>query len=129
MSRSEDEGAGLRQTRRRLERWRQRHGGPGRWIPDELWAEAAALARWQGVEPIAAALRLDAGQLQRRVEVEGDGERRGGFIEIEAGELCIGGKAVVRREGRDGERLEVELSGGGVAAVVAVVRELRTGRR
>jgi hypothetical protein len=37
-----DQGGGgwrLGRTRRRLERWRRRYGGPGRSIPDELWDE------------------------------------------------------------------------------------------
>lgn len=131
MSRDTDDDSRrrLEQTRQRLERWRQRHGGPGRWIPEELWAEAAELARWHGVERIATTLQLDAGRLQRRVELSGAGGPPDGFVELEAGELCLGGKAVVRREGRDGERVEVELRGLGVEAIVAVVRELGTRRQ
>jgi hypothetical protein len=34
----------------RLEHWRDQHGGRGRRIPDELWAEAMEVAKEEGVE-------------------------------------------------------------------------------
>lgn len=44
--------------------WRRRQTGRMR-LPDELWASAAALARAQGVGPVARALRLDYYKLKR----------------------------------------------------------------
>ena len=45
--------------------WRKTRRG-GAEIPEELWDQAAALAREQGVNRIARALRLDYNKLKRR---------------------------------------------------------------
>jgi hypothetical protein len=49
-----------------FEQWRQTRQGKAR-IPDELWSAAAKVARRDGINRIAAALRLDGGKLKRRV--------------------------------------------------------------
>lgn len=62
-----DETQGRRRVSRRLQRWRRDHGGPGRRIPEELWELAADVARVEGVEETARALRLDSARLEREV--------------------------------------------------------------
>jgi 2-hydroxychromene-2-carboxylate isomerase len=57
---------GIDELRSRFEQWRQTRQGRAR-IPDRLWAAAAALARRDGVNKTAAALRLDGGKLKRRM--------------------------------------------------------------
>jgi hypothetical protein len=105
----------LGRLRRRLERWRAQHGGPGRLIPDELWAEAAIIARELGVEAVARALRVDRSRLAERT---GDGARTptdhevgeaAQFVEVDTRGLFTTTKTIVRFEAPDGERLEVEV--------------------
>lgn len=110
-------------ARRRLEAWRQQHGGRGRPIPEGLWKVAVEVARVDGVEATARVLRVDRERLARRVEfareqdpLEARRPASEGFIELEAG-LCAPGRAVVRFEGRDGEKLELELAGLDVVAL------------
>ena len=52
--------------RRRLDSWRRTRAKLGP-IPPPLWNEAAALARVQGVHPIARSLGLDYNSLKRHV--------------------------------------------------------------
>lgn len=54
-------------TAKALATWRRRAGGRGRRIPNELWAEAAEVARARGVKETARALRLDARRLGQKV--------------------------------------------------------------
>jgi hypothetical protein len=119
--------SGLGRTRRRLERWRRQYGGPGRPIPDELWDEAVVIARVEGVDATARALRLDRGRLERRMASSGSaldamGRTSDGFVEIDARGLCAAGQTVVRLEGRDGERLQIEWSSAGALDVAALIR-------
>lgn len=104
----------LSRTRQRLERWRRRHGGPGRPIPEDFWHEAVELARLEGVGPTARALRLDRQRLIARMS-ETDGPQtadiEAGFVEVETGGLWLSGQTIVRFEGPDGERLQVEVNG------------------
>lgn len=60
--------ADLQQLRRRLDAWRARCRGPQGRIPEALWRAAVGRARCAGVEPVAAALRLNVIALRRRVE-------------------------------------------------------------
>jgi len=125
----------LAQTRNRLARWRAQHGGPGIPVPEALWAEAVEAARVEGVEATARALRLDRSRLAARMttagvaaDVEASGEVGGGFVELDAGRLGLSPRTVVRLEGRDGERLEVEL-GAGAAIDLAALAEAFWRRR
>lgn len=121
----------LGKTRQRLERWRERYGGRGQPIPADLWDAAVDVARVEGVDSTARALRLDRGRLARRMELasacsgsvpEQAGHASDGFVEVDARVLCTAGQTVVRFEGRDGERLQVELSGGSVIDVAELAR-------
>jgi len=126
-------GARLDLTRDRLARWRERHGGPGIPLPDELWAAAVEVARIEGVEVTARALRLDRLRLEARMANEPRSEivdATGGsaFVELDARRLGISSRTIVRLEGRDGERLEVEL-GAGTAIDIAALAEVFWRRR
>ncbi len=119
--------SGLGRTRRRLERWRRQYGGPGRAIPEALWDEAVVLARAEGVDATARALRLDRGRLERLMESSSsasDAMSRAsvGFVELDARGLCAPGSTVLRLEGRDGERLEIELSRADALDVAELIR-------
>ena len=120
----------LGRTRQRLQRWRERYGGPGQPIPEELWDEAVEVARIAGVDATARALRVDRGRLAHRMPLasssgaaaEAPGRARDGFVELDARGLCAPGQAVLRFEGRDGERLDVELSGASGLEVAELAR-------
>ncbi|MGH9888486.1 MAG: hypothetical protein ACREBE_23335 [bacterium] len=109
----------LAQTGERLAQWRAQHGGPGIPVPEALWAEAVEAARVAGVDATARALRLNRSRLvarmtTARVAVHGgaSGEGGGGFVELDARQLGRSPRTVVRLEGRDGERLEIEIGAG-----------------
>jgi hypothetical protein len=119
--------SGLGRTRRRLERWRRRYGGRGRPIPEALWDEAVVIARVEGVAATARALRLDRGRLERRMgssssALDAMSRASDGFVELDARGLCAAGQTVVRLEGRDGERLQIEWSSAGALDVAALIR-------
>ena len=97
-------------------------------MPEEMWAEVVEVARVVGVEATARTLRLDRARLAARMTaaraVAGDepvGEVGGRFVEINAGGLGLSPRTVIRLEGRDGERLEVELGAGTMVDVAALV--------
>jgi hypothetical protein len=107
-------------VQQRLKRWRERHGGRGQAIPGALWDAVVEVARADGVESTARALRVDRERLARRVELApGPGpvslgvareveppREAGEFVELNAHSFVAPG-ATVRFEGRDGEKLEV----------------------
>lgn len=114
---------GVERVKEKLARWRERHGGRGRPIPQELWAEAAEVAAIAGVNVTARALGMDRERLARRV-----GERsstgssvvaprsrraraRAAFVELDADRVLARGKTVVRLTSRSGEQLEIEVEG------------------
>jgi len=122
----------LGRTRQRLERWRERYGGRGQPIPEDLWDAAVDIARVEGVDSTARALRLDRGRLARRMELAsawsgsapeaGDGHASDELVEVDARGLCAPGQTVLRFEGRDGERLVVEVSGASALDVADLAR-------
>lgn len=84
-------------------------------MPEELWAEVVEVARVEGAGTTARALRLNRSRLEARMAMDREaevGEASGGFVELDAGRLGLSPRTVVRFHGRDGERLEVELSAG-----------------
>lgn len=115
----------LKATRDRLTRWRVEHGGPGVPVPAELWAEAVEVARVDGAEVVARALRLDRWRLQARMKEDdtttaGTEITRSGFVEVDANRLGLSPKMVVRFVGRDGDRMEVELGAAATLDVAAL---------
>ena len=115
----------LSRTRQRLERWRRKYGGPGKPIPEELWHEAVELARVEGVGTTARALRLDRQRLTARMSEmvsPQTGVIEAGFVEVETGGLLLSGQTIVRLEGPDGERLQVEVNGPSPVDVVGLAQ-------
>jgi hypothetical protein len=85
------------------------------------------VARVEGVAATALALGLDRGRLARRMRLIGSASEEAaresdGFVEIDARRLCSAGKTVLRLEGRDGERFELELSATPAFDVVELAR-------
>lgn len=114
--------ARLDQTRDRLARWRERHGGPGIPVPEELWAEAVEAARVGGVGVTARVLRLDRLRLEARMagRAADVAEVANGFVEVDVGQLGLSPRTVVRFQGRDGERVEVEFGAGTAIDIAAL---------
>src|SRR5258708_30732347 len=83
----------LGRIRRRLERWREQYGGRGQPIPEDLWDATVEVARVEGVDTTARALRVDRGRLARRPELGSAGsgsapapvgDASDGFVEVDA---------------------------------------------
>jgi hypothetical protein len=93
-------------------------------VPEELWAEVVKVARVEGAGATARALRLDRARLEARMAMDrGAGDEReanDGFVELDVGQLGLSPRTVVRFHGRDGERLEVELSAGSAIDLAAL---------
>jgi hypothetical protein len=108
----------LERVRRRLEQWRRQHGGAGRSIPESLWAQAAGVARVEGVVATARRLRLDRRRLERRLAeapaslpgVWRSAGAQSDFVEVVPARLSLPARTVVRFESPDGKRLHVESS-------------------
>lgn len=123
----------LGRVERKLSRWRERHGGRGRAIPEELWSAAAGVAAVAGVSETARVLGVDRERLQRRVGARPSGVSGAAvptrpaagraFVEVEARGVFCRGKTVVRLSRRDGEQLEIEVEGSAMD-VAAVARAL-----
>lgn len=105
--------ADLGDVGRRFREWRERHGGRGRRLPDELWREAARLARSGDVARVAKVLRLRPEALRRRLGRgdRGSEGRAGGrhFVEI----TPVADASAGRRIGAAGGGCSVEVSGRG----------------
>jgi hypothetical protein len=116
----------LEQAQRWFEKWRDEiggRGGRGTPIPPELWAEAVEVARVEGVGATVRALRLNAGQLRKRMAISqsvpesvailrsgmGDDASRE-FVELDAHQLFSAGRNVMQFIGRDGERLRIDVA-------------------
>lgn len=112
-----------------MTRWRKKHGGPGRHIPVALWDKAVAVARNEGVAPVARALGLRVERLERRVAAAEHTAQP--FVEI-SDEVMDMPKArawaVVEVVGPRSERLRLEAPAGSslatAATVAAFLREL-----
>ncbi len=128
-------GDRLAQVRDRLARWRAKHGGRGIRVPEAMWAEVVEVARVEGVEATARALHLAPTRLAARMTAAGTpagemvAEASGGFVELDAGRLGLSPRTVIRFQGQDGERLEVELAAGAVIDLAALAEAFwRRGR-
>lgn len=99
----------LDETRSRFEQWRRTRQGKTP-IPDELWSAAIAVARRNGVNPTAVALRLDGGKLKRRMAASGRSSRKAlpaAFVELLAPGHARSGaqlsECTLELEGRNGK--------------------------
>jgi len=117
-------GQQLAVARQEVERWRRKHGGRGSRIPEELWSEAAKVARAQGVYATARALRLNYERLKDRVGVAKAGGALAGhaqaaFVELPVGSLG-GGRTIVEFIGRGGEQMRIHLASASSAGLVGL---------
>jgi len=100
-------------VRVRLEKWRaQRRAGQR--IPEDVWADAARVARRHGLSHVCQALGLDYKGLKRRTQlseqpscstVEGEGV----FVELAAAAEHVGLRCVVELEKGNGAKLRVSV--------------------
>lgn len=116
----------LSRVQQHVEQWRRNGGGQGRRMPEELWREAVAVAREEGLYATSRALRVDYSRLKERLSTTVtasavDGQAAG-FMELDLGQLRGGGTVVVELSDRDGSRMRVEVA----AAVVDVTGLVRT---
>lgn len=102
--------------RRRLDSWRRSRTKLGP-IPPPLWNEAAALARAQGVHPIARSLGLDYNALKRHVMAERGAARTSMPVASSAFvELALvpssppPAECTAELERRDGARMKITLA-------------------
>jgi hypothetical protein len=117
----------LSKVRRDLERWRQRRNRPMR-IPEAVWAVAVELADERGVAPISRALRLDYYSLKKRLQAAREKKATPAptFVEVVAGEFSPGpAECVLEVEEAGGARMRIQLKGGAVPDLVALVRAFR----
>jgi hypothetical protein len=106
----------------RTPQWRAHHGGRGILVPESLWAKAVerrAGRRRRGDGARATAGPVATGGADARAGTAAGSEPAvevgTGFVELDAGRLGLSPRTVIRLEGRDGERLEVELGAGMMA--------------
>lgn len=124
------------EVRSRIEHWRRTRLKRTA-MPEELWNEAASLARVQGIYRTSRALGVSYESLRRRVERgtrggSGNGQRLGSFVELGMAELVVPSSAsagvVVELSGADGAKVVVQLAGGNGVDVLGLA-EAFWGRR
>jgi hypothetical protein len=124
----------LGRVEKQLSRWRERHGGRGRRLPEALWVAATEVAATAGVNETARVLGVDRERLLRRVGARASGgsgvagpagttAASSAFVEVDAQRVFARGKAVIRLSRRDGDQLEIEVEGSAMDAA-AVARAL-----
>lgn len=123
MPRSRTRPPAVEELQARFEQWRQTRQGKSR-IPDELWAAAIEVARRDGVNRTAAALRLDGGKLKRRM-VEAAAERAAppAFVELMAPGAASMPEYMIELEGRNG-KLRIHCKGTAAAELAGLSRAL-----
>lgn len=97
----------LATVRRRFSDWRRQHGGPGKRLPEGLWAAAAAVARQYGVATAARELRVNYRTLKNRAS---DSGAEVGFVEVSMNPTGAAG-TVIELIGADGQQMRVHLTG------------------
>ena len=110
------------QVDERFKRWRstRTRGTP---IPEALWASAVGLARAQGLNRIARALRLDYYDLKKRLQCAAGPacarQAQPTFVELltpGAGGSC---ECLIELENARGAKMRIELKGGDMAGSLA----------
>ena len=125
MPRNRTQAVSVDEVRSRFEEWRQNRQGRAR-IPDELWAAAIELARRDGVNQTAAALRLDGGKLKRLMTTDraiGDRPAPPAFLELKPSGTSGLPEYTLELEGRNG-KLRIHCKGITAAELVALSRAL-----
>ena len=125
MPRNRTQPVTLDEVRARFEEWRQNRQGRGR-IPDELWAAAIELARRDGVNQTASALRLDGGKLKRLMTPDRaivDRPAPPAFLELMPSGTSGLPEYTLELEGRNG-KLRIHCKGTTAAELVELSRAL-----
>lgn len=125
MARSGARPPAAEQVQARFEQWRQTRQGKAR-IPEELWAAAIEVARRDGVNRTAAALRLDGGKLKRRMVASGAAAQRSAppaFVELMVPGAASLPEYTIELEGRTG-RLRIHCKGTTAADLAGLSRAL-----
>lgn len=117
----------LERLHQRVARWRTEHGGRGvRWSP-EMWSAAIAVARVEGVAPVAKRLGLGRERLSARIaraDAASSAEHAtpSAFVEVDAHQVCPRARTTIRFEAGDGSKVELELGDGGALDLLALVQ-------
>jgi hypothetical protein len=109
-------GKSLELVRTELDSWRASRSKRSA-VPELLWEAAVELARTEGVNPIARALRLNYYGLKRRMGQSTPGlvqEKHSGFVELQVSEAVRSVGCTVRME-RPGAKMTLEMAVAGVA--------------
>ena len=115
---------GLARLEKRFLRWR-RTRSRGKRIPEDLWRAATALARSEGVSPVARALALDYYRLKERAEVQespADGDEAPSFVELAVDPAGSGCAPEIEIVHKDGARLLIHATSGMGLAVEDLIR-------
>jgi hypothetical protein len=115
----------LDQARLRFERWREVRTGRSR-IPEALWAEAVGLAREHGLNRTVRALRLNYGDLRKRVESTGGTgrieETGTTFVELLTPRAATGVcECILDLENARGSKMRIQLKGSDAPEIVHLV--------
>ena len=125
MSRRQTEPLTVDEVGARFEQRRQNRQGRAR-IPDELWSAAIELARRDGVNQTASALRLDGGKLKRLMTPDGavaDKTMPPAFLELMPFRASGLPEYTLELEGRYG-KLRIHCKGTTAADLVELSRAL-----
>lgn len=133
-------GAQLMQLQARVAHWRKNRKSARSRIPQELWDEAVAVARVDGVHATAKALRLNYYDLKKRFEQrqaktssgvelstvsdEGTEQSATQFVQLQLQSSDVGRDqpVVVELTGRGGDRMRIETRDGAGLDVVGMVQ-------
>ena len=132
----------VEQLRRRFAEWRSTHAVRSR-LPEQLWSEAAELARRDGIDTTARALGVDkqglrkwADRLQRRGKAKprrspkSASKRRvsavPAFVELLASGTGVATSCLVEVESPRGGKLRLELKAIGTSEVAELIRAFAT---
>jgi hypothetical protein len=112
------------EVRTRFENWRQSRRGKAR-IPDELWSAAMEMARRDGVNRAAVALRLDGGKLRRRMEAADSVSDKAAptFVEMMVPHAAGRPECTIELEGRN-RKLRIHWKGATASDLAGLSRAL-----
>lgn len=118
-------GMNIEQLRARFEQWRNSRPRTSP-IPGALWTAAVEVARQDGVNRTAQALRLDGGKLKRLVVASDSGAvtKQPAFVELIAPPPPGVGECVVELEDPRGRKMRIHMKGTRLSELVELSRAL-----
>jgi hypothetical protein len=121
--------AQLKEVQRRVERWRERGGGKGTRMPEELWQAAAEVARVEGLYSTSRALRVEYRRLKQRVtSTAAISTTSSSFVELGMSQLCGMSRTMIELCSREGDRMRVEVTGTPAVDIVGLTQTLLSQR-